>query len=191
MTPNYPPGGPGSPPKAPISADVVITYGPNLEAQAGAGGALPAGTVTETYRGVTLTKTITTTSSSNPASSVTTPDPNFIETRIGTAANFVSNLVTVSAAPAGSTPAWPHSIPAGPQYFGPLYANPPQSLCRLARLSSRRKKVRRPRMPPRAESRSGRSFRPLSKRWSGSPACGKPAPPANRRANPPPRARRQ
>ena len=132
MTPNYPPGGPGSPPE-PISADVIITYGPNLKAQANAGGELPAGTVTETYRGVTLTKTITTTSSSNPASSVTTADPNFIETRIGAAAdpssntpgNFVSNLVTVSA---GGTPAWPSSFPPGPQYFGPLYTSPPASI---------------------------------------------------------------
>ena len=89
--------------------------------------------MTETYRGVTLTKTITTTSSSNPASSVTTADPNFIETRIGAAAdpssntpgNFVSNLVTVSA---GGTPAWPSSFPPGPQYFGPLYTSPPASI---------------------------------------------------------------
>jgi uncharacterized protein len=128
LTPNFPPGTPGSPPEAPTSVDVVVTYGPNLKAQASVGGQLPVGTVTETYRGVTLTKTITTTSTSNPASSVTSADPNFIETRIGTApasniaANFVSNLVTVSA---GGAPHWPSSFPAGPQYFADLYASPP------------------------------------------------------------------
>jgi hypothetical protein len=132
LTPNNPPSGPGSPPE--LTADVVITYGPNLKAQASARGELPVGTVTETYRGVTLSKTITTTSSSG---SVTTADPNFIETRIGTAANpasnisanFVSNLVTVSA---GAEPAWPSSFPGAPhyvpQYFAPLYASPPASI---------------------------------------------------------------
>lgn len=118
MTPNNPPSGPGSPPE--LTADVVITYGP----KASAFGELPVGTVTETYRGVTLSTKITTTSSSG---SVTTADPNFIETRIGTAAIPVSSLVTVSAAPAGGTPAWPSPFPdkVGPVYFDPLYADPP------------------------------------------------------------------
>jgi Bacteriophage tail sheath protein len=121
MTPNFAQGGAASSPPMPVSADVIITYGP----KANAGGELPAGTVTETYRGVTLTKTI------QVSPTLAIPDPNFIETRIGAAANsvtntpakFVSNLVTVSAASTGVTPAWPHSFPANPQYFGLLYAS--------------------------------------------------------------------
>lgn len=128
VTPNIPPGG-----GQPTSADVTITYGPNLQTNLSAGNPLPLGTVTETYRQVTLTPTITTYSAGSPPSSITTQDPNFIETRIGTAANsttgapanFVSNLVTVSA---GATPAWPTTFPTGPQYFDPLYTTQPNSI---------------------------------------------------------------
>jgi phage tail sheath protein FI len=105
-----------SPPASSITADVVLTYGPSL--QANAGGALLPGTVTETYRRVSLT----------PNAADGTPDPNFIERRIGTAAdhptlgtpaNFVSNLVTVAAGP---TPAWPTTISAPqPEYFASLF----------------------------------------------------------------------
>jgi phage tail sheath protein FI len=104
-----------SPPASSITADVVVTYGPSLEASAG--GALLPGTVTETYRRVSLTR----------KAADGTPDPNFIERRIGTAAdptlgtpaNFVSKLVTVSAGP---SPAWPATITAPqPEYFLPLF----------------------------------------------------------------------
>jgi phage tail sheath protein FI len=104
-------------PGGPASADVVIVYGPTPPANAGT--SLPPGTVTETYRQVTLTPTITTGSGAN---TVTTPDPNFIETRIGTATNPISALVTVSAAPTGTPPAW--TIPATqPVVFANLFTS--------------------------------------------------------------------
>jgi phage tail sheath protein FI len=105
VTPN--PSTVASPPASSITADVVITYGPSL--QANAGGALLPGTVTETYRRVSLT----------PNAHDGTPDPNFIERRIGTAANRVSALVTVSA---GTIPAWPATFPAQPEYFATLFS---------------------------------------------------------------------
>ncbi|MDQ6867028.1 MAG: phage tail sheath subtilisin-like domain-containing protein [Pseudomonadota bacterium] len=75
----------GSPP-GPFKADVIITYGPAPQPGVGA----PPGTITESYRGVTLT----------PPQLESPPvgtDPNFIENRIGTADNPVSQLATVSA----------------------------------------------------------------------------------------------
>ena len=105
VTPNPPTV--ASPPASSITADVVITYGPSL--QANAGGALLPGTVTETYRRVSLT----------PNAADGTPDPNFIERRIGTAANRVSALVTVSA---GTNPAWPATFAAQPEYFAQLFS---------------------------------------------------------------------
>ncbi len=60
------------------TADIILTYGP----------ASGAGTVTETYRRVTLTPTIGT-GAKAPA------DPNFIGARIGAATSPVSSLVTV------------------------------------------------------------------------------------------------
>jgi hypothetical protein len=80
VTPNQPIA---SPPHE--TADVVITYGPQPAANAGP--QVPSGTVTETYRRVGLTQF-----DAHGAS-----DPNYIETRIGTATNPVSSLVTVSA----------------------------------------------------------------------------------------------
>ncbi len=75
-----------SPPQDEL-ADVIITYGP----KAG------KGSVTETYRRV----------SANPLEADgVTPNPNFIETRIGTQDNPISQLVTVSAgSPPGLLPA--------------------------------------------------------------------------------------
>jgi uncharacterized protein len=70
------------------AADVIITYGPKPGPQPGM--QAPAGTISETYRRVTLTPPPQT---GSPPHSV--PDPNFIETRIGTADNPVSALVTV------------------------------------------------------------------------------------------------
>jgi uncharacterized protein len=67
------------------TADIMITYGP----------ATGPGTVTETYRRVSLT----------PMLDATTPDPNYIMTRIGTEANPVSALVTVQSV--GSPPFFP------------------------------------------------------------------------------------
>src|SRR5262249_41134259 len=81
-------------PKLPIAtppshepADVMIAYGPPTG----------PGTITETYRRVSLT----------PMLDATTPDPNYIMTRIGTAANPVSTLVTVQSI--GSPPSFPAS----------------------------------------------------------------------------------
>jgi phage tail sheath protein FI len=102
VTPNTPP----------TTADVVITYGPSL--QANAGGVLQPGTVVETYRHVSLT----------PNATDGTPDPNFIETRIGTASNPVSALVSVSAAPTGTPAAWPTTFPATAQFFATLFPAP-------------------------------------------------------------------
>jgi hypothetical protein len=85
---------PASPPTAAM-ADIVITYGP--KPTTASGGRKPPGTITETYRRVTLTRF--------EADGVT-PDPNYIGTRIGTSlSNRVSNLVTVDVSigsPAGS-----------------------------------------------------------------------------------------
>ena len=106
VTPN--PSTVASPPASSITADVVITYGPSL--QANAGGALLPGTVTETYRRVSLT----------PNAADGTPDPNFIERRIGTTTNPVSALVTVTA---GAAPAWPATFPAQPEYFASLFSS--------------------------------------------------------------------
>jgi phage tail sheath protein FI len=64
-------------------ADVIITYGPAPAPQPGV--PVPAGTVTETYRRVNF----------NPT------DPNYIASRIGTAENPISALVTVAV---GSPP---------------------------------------------------------------------------------------
>jgi phage tail sheath protein FI len=75
----------GSPPGA-EQADVIITYGPAPGPQPGM--KAPSGTITETYRRVTLTPQ---TGSPPPPA-----DPNFAETRIGTATAPVSQLVTVS-----------------------------------------------------------------------------------------------
>lgn len=106
VTPN--PSPLASPPASSITADVVLTYGPVPKAQAG--GALPPGTVTETYRRVSLTRT-------TPDG---TPDPNFIESRIGTAGNPISALVTVSA---GTAPAWPATFPPQPEKFDPTFSS--------------------------------------------------------------------
>jgi uncharacterized protein len=82
-----------SPPTATM-ADIVITYGP--KPATGSGSQKPPGTITETYRRVTLTRF--------EADGVT-PDPQFIGTQIGTSlANRVSSLVTVDVtvgSPAG------------------------------------------------------------------------------------------
>jgi phage tail sheath protein FI len=72
----------GSPP-GPFKADVILTYGPAPGPQPGA--ATPAGTITETYRGVTLTPP-------RLESPPVATDPNFIENRI----NPLSQLATVS-----------------------------------------------------------------------------------------------
>lgn len=72
-------------PPAQQTADIVITYGP----------ASGSGTITETYRRVTLTP--------YEADGVTA-DPNYIATRVGTADSPVSNLVTVAV---GSPPSFP------------------------------------------------------------------------------------
>jgi phage tail sheath protein FI len=79
---------PVSPPNDEL-ADVIITYGPTSG----------AGAITETYRRVSM----------NPVQDDgVTPNPNFIETMIGTADRPVSSLVTVSA---GSPPAlFPTSV---------------------------------------------------------------------------------
>jgi phage tail sheath protein FI len=87
-----PSAGQGSPPQADTTADVIITYGPAPGAQQGIGA--PPGTVTETYRRVNLTH----------------GDANYAETRIGTAANPVSALVTVTVnTPGASFPALPQT----------------------------------------------------------------------------------
>jgi phage tail sheath protein FI len=66
------------------TADVIITYGPRSTP---GGPQPPPSTVIETYRRVSLT----------PTDAHGAPDPNFIVTRIGTATNPVSSLVTVPA----------------------------------------------------------------------------------------------
>jgi phage tail sheath protein FI len=105
VTPN--PATVASPPASSITADVVITYGPSL--QANAGGALLPGTVTETYRRVSL----------SPNAADGTPNPNYILRAIGTTANPISALVTVSL---GAHPAWPTTFPPQPEYFVPLFS---------------------------------------------------------------------
>jgi phage tail sheath protein FI len=76
----------GSPP-GDEKADVIITYGPAPGPQPGIGA--PPGTITETYRAVTLTPRLL----GSPPADI---DPNFIQNRVGTAENPVSALVTVS-----------------------------------------------------------------------------------------------
>jgi phage tail sheath protein FI len=76
---------PGSPPPGDKTADVIITYGP--KPKPGSVG-LPAGTITETYRGVRVAP-------HRSGSPPTDPGPDFIENRIGTVENPVSALVTV------------------------------------------------------------------------------------------------
>jgi len=77
---------PTSLPSSSQQADVIITYGPAPQP----GVPVPSGTITETYRRVTLTPPLI---ASLPAQTV--PDPNYIETRIGTVDTPVSQLVTV------------------------------------------------------------------------------------------------
>jgi phage tail sheath protein FI len=88
---------PASPPTGAAQADIIITYGPKPTTSSGA--QKPPGTISETYRRVTLTRF---------ESDGVTPDPNYIGTRIGTSlTNRVSNLVTVAVtvgSPAGSFP---------------------------------------------------------------------------------------
>jgi phage tail sheath protein FI len=78
----------GSPPESAL-ADIIVTFAPSGPSPAG-GGPVP-GTVTESYRRVSLTPT---------ESDGVTPDPNFIETRIGNSSNPnpVSQLITVDVA---------------------------------------------------------------------------------------------
>jgi phage tail sheath protein FI len=71
----------------PFKADVILTYGPAPGPQPGAGA--PPGTITETYRGVTLTPP-------QLQSPPVAADPSFIENRIGTIDNPISQLATVS-----------------------------------------------------------------------------------------------
>jgi hypothetical protein len=73
-------------PPGDAQADVIITYGPAPGPQSGA--QAPVGTVTETYRRVTLTP-------HRLGSPPEDTDPNFIENRIGTVANPISALVAV------------------------------------------------------------------------------------------------
>jgi hypothetical protein len=82
-------------PPGPEQADVIITYGPAPGPQPGV--QAPSGTITETYRRVTLTPQPVI---GSPPQTVT--DPNFIETRIGNATTPVSQLVSVAV---GSGPA--------------------------------------------------------------------------------------
>jgi hypothetical protein len=93
-----------SPPGA-EQADIVITYGPAPGPQSGLGA--PPGTVTESYRRVTLTPP--------PQPNA---DPNFIEDRIGTAANPISALVTVAVG-AGPAPGYFHTLPASTTWTFP------------------------------------------------------------------------
>ncbi len=87
---------PTSPPSGPEIADIVITYGPAPGPQPGQ--QAPAGTVTETYRRVSLTPQLL---GGSPPQTIV--DANFIENRIGNAANPISGLVTVQVG-AGPTP---------------------------------------------------------------------------------------
>ena len=93
------------------TADIMITYGP----------ATGPGTITESYRRVSLT----------PMLDATTPDPNYIATRIGTESNPVSALVTVQSV--GSPPFFPAaaatqsfatSLPSGTSLFQAADFNP-------------------------------------------------------------------
>jgi phage tail sheath protein FI len=88
----------GSPPEAAL-ADVIVTYGP------AAGG---VGTVTETYRRVTLTPF--------EADGVT-PDPNFIETRIGNSASTTPGSTLIRVDVTGSPP--PADFEAESKTFDP------------------------------------------------------------------------
>jgi hypothetical protein len=77
-----------SPPTINEIVDVIITYGPAPGPQQGP--QAPAGTITETFRQVNLAPVPPT----SPPTADT--DPNFIENRIGTYANPISALVSVS-----------------------------------------------------------------------------------------------
>jgi hypothetical protein len=106
-----------SPPSGPEIADIIITYGPVPGPQPGIGA--PAGTITETYRRVTLTPQQTV---GSPPQTIT--DPNFIGNRIGTAANPVSALVTVQMG-AGPSPGFFASLPPSTTwYFTPATLPP-------------------------------------------------------------------
>ena len=96
----------GSPPEYSM-ADVIVPYAPAGPTPPG-GGPVP-GTVTETYRRVTLT---------TYESDGITPDPNFIETRIGnsTNPNPVSALITVDVT---SSPPPTAFVAVLPRLFGP------------------------------------------------------------------------
>jgi uncharacterized protein len=109
---------PQSPPVEPL-ADVVITYGPATQANSPPASPVfssgPA-TVVETYRRVSL----------NPLlSDGKTKNPNYIETRIGTAAAPLSALVTVSVGAGASFPATASTIffdpylPGNTAFFSP------------------------------------------------------------------------
>lgn len=76
-------------PPVPEQADLIITYGPAPGPQPGQ--QAPSGTITETYRRVTLTPQAVT---GSPPQTVF--DPNFIETRVGNATTPVSQLISVS-----------------------------------------------------------------------------------------------
>jgi hypothetical protein len=76
-------------PPVPEQADLIITYGPAPGPQPGQ--QAPSGTITETYRRVTLTPQAVT---GSPPQTVF--DPNFVETRVGNATTPVSQLVSVS-----------------------------------------------------------------------------------------------
>lgn len=76
-------------PPVPEQADLIVTYGPAPGPQPGQ--QAPSGTITETYRRVTLTPQAVT---GSPPQTV--GDPNFIETRVGNATTPVSRLVSVS-----------------------------------------------------------------------------------------------
>jgi phage tail sheath protein FI len=91
VDPNEPNASPpiASPPNE--TADIIIIYGPRPTPGAPQP---PPGTITETYRRVSLT----------PTDVHGAPDPNYIATRIGSASNPVSALVTVPANVTGFFP---------------------------------------------------------------------------------------
>jgi hypothetical protein len=110
-----PPAGNASPPLPDLVADVIITYGPAPGPQPGV--QAPPGTITETYRRVTLTR--------NEGGGVgPAPDPNFIETRIGTTTSPVSSLVTVQVTDGGSFTTSPASFT---DVFPPTFSTSPPS----------------------------------------------------------------
>jgi uncharacterized protein len=111
------PGPNTSPPSGPEIADVIITYGPAPGPQPGT--QAPAGTITETYRRVSLTPQQTV---GSPPQTIT--DPNFIGNRIGTATNPVSALVTVDVG-AGPSPGFFQSLPPSSTWTFSLATLPP------------------------------------------------------------------